>query len=66
MRKHAIIAYIRTGGSDKCFTVNKVWEPCAMTLFSDNDTSVKTVTKMMVRFQCGLPSQKLLAGYKIL
>jgi len=31
----------RTGMSEKCFRVNKVWEPCAMTLFPDNDTSVK-------------------------
>ena len=31
----------KESGSDKCFTVNKVREPCAMTLFPDNDTSVK-------------------------
>ncbi len=27
--------------NEKCFRVNEVWEPCAMTLFPDNDTSVK-------------------------
>ncbi len=65
MQKHAMIAFDRKGGSGKCFTVNKEWEPCAMTLFPDNDTSAKR-SKNDGAIPMWAFSQKPLAGYKIL